>query len=342
MTRKTFAELWNPDPVGKGDEIRKFNYVAMAATALPLVSQLNGINKKQLTAAGAFAAANFTQKVIADQKALSRVRAILRDDSKPAPADLQRMAERLFEKAGITDRKPVVRIVSPQPKTLDLVVTGALGNSLAYGVTLAGSDLHANKNEALIMVGKKAHDMLSREEMAAVLAHETARAWKGVPHKGFTAKLVETAIESAASGVNMSGMFNRKSLGKSIPSMAGGYGRTFSAAKVKRLDEERIARNAVGLFPHPNALKGALAKTEAALLAEMRNSPESVFSKFQKLGKIMTEVKTNDERAADIDKAYDEALDFYRRNGLKLDLQDVLGGKSPPVQFKPKKPGKNP
>jgi hypothetical protein len=340
--KEPFFKIWDKDPEGKAKDISKFNYLRHAATALPAAVNLRGVKKQQLMAAGAFAAAHFAQRVVTDQKNISRMRAILREESRPAPKNVQLTAERLFLKAGL-NVTPKVVIVSPQPKTLDLIAMGSTGASLAYTVELAGPELASKQGEVVIMVGEKAHKLLSREELAALLAHETARVWTGSKQKSFTERLIDAGIDSVASGVSLSGMFNRRSMG-GIPSMAGKQGRSFSESKIRRLDAERTDRNAVGLFPHPTALKNALAKTEGAMLADMKASEDSVFAKFKKLSQFIEDTRDNATRDADIAKFYNEALDFYRAHKLPLDNSDILPLPAPdPFQKKSRNdPGNKP
>ena len=91
--KEPFFKIWDKDPEGKAKDISKFNYLRHAATALPAAVNLRGVKKQQLMAAGAFAAAHFAQRVVTDQKNISRMRAILREESRPAPKNVQLTAE---------------------------------------------------------------------------------------------------------------------------------------------------------------------------------------------------------------------------------------------------------
>lgn len=340
--QKTFAQSWDFEDKTRAQEISKYSkYEKAALGASALWALKAGIGGPLGLAAGALWGGGLAiaGKKLTQMKEDFRLDAMVHNSSQDPY--LQGMATRLFAKAGL-DKKPVVVIIDmPEhddiaPKSaeefLQLVWTYEANRQI--GVTV--NSAFCKHDEALVLIGAKSAAKMTYEEMAAVLAHETAHVIAETAGTSAAQQAYQKASGSFSAGLSVGTMFSKGFI-RSLPFSAAGLVRNHAIKEARRSDGDRADRNAVALFPHPTALKTALEKLESAQqteLAESFKENTAAIATLKGFAQQRDIYRTVTNRITAIDGYYGEVTAFYQENGFALDTDYILRGDTGPSKKK--------
>ena len=317
---KPFSERWNFDSPDHKRNIAIYSTLDKGTVGVGLWMLVrSGLGPWGWGLAAAWTATSYMAQGYIKEKAVKFFDDILRDNTVPAGDDLQQIAERLFEKGGIKDMKPVVRVIDMGPGS------GKLQAMSSSAMTLPDSGKFglSAPDEILICVGKKTLETLTREEVTAVLAHEVAHNLVNPPS---LQDVFNKAATASNNGVYLGKIFTGGWKRAMPVQIATNLARRVLFARAKKNDEERADRNAVALYPHQTALKTALDKLGEEMRKIMKVDQGSVQDLWMKAQKaVFGAHPMPDERAAAIDAAYAEVSKFYQDEGIPMDLDAVSG-----------------
>ena len=203
---------------------------------------------------------------------------------------------------------------------------GMMYKQAQHGVFTLSDEAFKQDGKATIIIGQTVLDTLSKEELTAVLAHETSHVKLTQPGQKPEERLYQRAstglIGAFALGSLVTGTWSAW-----LPTAAMNFGKRMANTKTVRADEERADRNSIGLYPHPTALKTALEKVYK--LQHKANAVDENSASYKFNQKVLAVHNGLEQRLNDIDKFLQETEKFYADNAMPFNTRDITPQTAP-------------
>jgi Zn-dependent protease with chaperone function len=316
-----FASLWDFQSEEHTRAIK--NYLraekgALGVSALMLARM--GVSPWGIALTAGWAATLYMNRHRVEQQQAEAIHDIVRHHSFPANDDVHKLVQRLFDKAGLAGKTPVVQICTADAGNKKMAAfnygAAAVPQSGALGVTA--------DNEVLILIGREALNNLELDELAAILAHEVAHV--KVDEAGLSSSF-NTVGKVFFEGTGIANILTGR-WKVAAPVEAGVLGGKMLSSKAARLDEDRADRNAMALYPHPEAAKLAVEKLHNLYMNALYPAGQNgLKARFAAANQVAFGTHNSLEaRKARFDEFYAEVRDFCQQNGFDMTTDAIIDG----------------